>query len=203
MTGMYYTPGWGALATTTVAVVAVVVSAIGNWIALRRSADQFATNQETTQSRFRAEQAERVSNQQRASMVDVIHCATKWMSTLTVVSSQMARIATAGAGKARVSAAHTFRQDFLAVHMVVASDFERALTEAEILATDEEVLRVLKHMRESHGECFAAVDAQMKAENEVHENIRALKMSFGKLGEQMVEIKSRSIALFRPRSQSS
>jgi hypothetical protein len=54
-------------------------------------------------------------------------------------------------------------------------------------------------MRESQLDCFAAVDAQMKAENEVHENIHALKLATGKLGEQMREIHSRSITLFRLR----
>lgn len=48
--GWYYTPGWGALATTTVAVIAVVANIYTNKRTLRASAAQFEKSQQHAQT---------------------------------------------------------------------------------------------------------------------------------------------------------
>jgi hypothetical protein len=50
MNGFYYTPGWGALATTTVALIAVLVNIYTNRRTLRASATHFETSQKRAQN---------------------------------------------------------------------------------------------------------------------------------------------------------
>ncbi|MDH6284925.1 hypothetical protein [Prescottella agglutinans] len=69
---MYYTSGWGALATTSIASVVVIVSATTSWITLRRWESQFIDAQCAMNKRFHAEHGERGRQQQREFSVDVL-----------------------------------------------------------------------------------------------------------------------------------
>jgi hypothetical protein len=67
MDGWYYTPGWGALGTITVAVIAVLFNLRANRRTLRASGEQFTRSQEHAQASLRTSiaQFERVREEAR------------------------------------------------------------------------------------------------------------------------------------------
>jgi hypothetical protein len=118
---MYYTPGWGSVATATVAVVAIVVTSVYNSRTLRAAA-----------SRFEFEKSERLMDKRRESIVDVLHHVGRLKAVWNAIGvANLKALATEGTDD---SLQEKFEQFITKDAMDVVADLDRALIAAELLA---------------------------------------------------------------------
>src|SRR4051812_20409032 len=114
---MYYTPGWGSIATTTVAVVALVATSIYNSRTLRAAA-----------SRFQSEVSERRQDKHDEAVVDVLHHYGQLRVVWRVLANENQNATTGGdSGEgARGRVSEYIRGDVLGI----VGDLDRALIAA-------------------------------------------------------------------------
>lgn len=122
---MYYTPGWGSIATTTVAVVAIVITSFYNSRTLRAAS-----------SRFETEKSDRLRDKRRDSIVEVLHNVGRLTAVWNAIYTENRKaLADASPGTDTGQRAE-FEKYIRGDAMDVVTDLDRALIAAELLAGD-------------------------------------------------------------------
>ncbi|WP_143069434.1 hypothetical protein [Rhodococcus maanshanensis] len=170
---------------------------MANWLTLRRSARQFADSQSSTESRFNAEQLERVRNQQRSSIVEVLHVSTLWMPNLTSICAQMAQVANAPHESESLTKVVSIAEFYSNV-LTLTADFDRALITADLLATDVETRRCLEAIGEAFLECVTLADVLDSDSKAIANKVRQMIESITKLGQAVSDLRGRAVELYRP-----